>query len=130
MTGWYNPLPIGQSVPNSSGTQHLGSYRKKVNPVAGPVPGHSSTTTPGLSLRLSSPTPPQPQFTILSTPRIPYLSCSSFLAFSISRVLHSPPALPALIRLCAPIAISGNIGGNNLPGQGQRHPQQRFRQWN
>ena len=82
MTGWYNPLPIGQSVPNPFGTQHLRSYWKKVNPVARPVRGHSSTThDPRTLTMMSSPTSPEPQFTILSTPHIPYLLCSSFLPF-------------------------------------------------
>jgi len=28
------------------------------------------------------------------------------------------------------IVTSGHIGGNDLPGQGQRQPQQSFRKWN
>jgi len=42
-------------------------------------------------------------------------------------IAHPPPLAN---HLGAPIATQGNIGGNDLPWQGQRQPQQCLRPWN
>ena len=93
----YNPLPIGQSAPNPSGTPGLGRRRKMVNPAAGPVGDHSSRTHGPQTLTtiddcpvLLPQTPSSPSFPQLAffTSRVLYFSRSQFLAFFIP---HPPP---------------------------------------
>jgi len=87
------------------------------------LPGHCGVIAPRrtahrLSLRLSSPTPPDFEFTILPTARVLYLSRSSFLALSIPRVLLFPPALPAPTLLAPPLPHRETSVVTIFPGKG------------
>jgi len=126
MSGWYNPLPIGQSATNPTG--EVGRYAWEVGGlwffrlpgqcgvIALPRTAHRTLLheSPFLLLHTTS----SPLFSQLAfvISRVRYFSRSLFLAFFIAH----PPTLAN--PNCAPIATSGNIGGNDLPWQGQRLP--------
>ena len=63
-----------------------------------------------------------------SRPLHPHPSYRSRSSSDFSRFFTTRP--PTGDNACARIATRGHIGGNDLPGQGQRLPHQSLRQWN
>jgi len=123
MSGWYNPLPIGQSATNPTG--EVGRYAREVGGLwFFRLPGQCGVIalprTAHRTLLHESP------FLLLHTTssHSSHSLRSLFLAFFIAH----PPTLAN--PNCASIATSGNIGGNDIPWQGQRLPMHHLRQWN
>jgi len=123
MEGWENPLPIGQSVWESSRVNYGATEDggKRYGRLLGVIAQGRGVRGPPLYTPL--PGSPQPREHCTS-----YTSCSSHSSRSSYTSPSSLPTRRPYEPLCPLIATSGHIGGNDLPWQGLRqllqHPQQ------